>query len=305
MDLHDIAEMEPGALRAWLPGWMVAQVDAGADAEALLAALSGVLATTADDALRALLHSFAHAGEAYRFHAADPVAQRLMGVLLSRVVRDATLAGRAHVERFLRDGPHRRMIVGNHLGYVDAAVTSHVLSGAGLDALSARLLAVAGPKVYSDPWRRMASLAMHTRKTAQSARVATEQAALSPRAVAAIAMDTVADVARCMDDGYVVVLYPEGTRSRDGRLGSFLRAAERYLALPDVQILPLALTGTDAILPRDATRMRPGPVTLAFAPPMAGGPAEARGSLLARVHAAVAEHLPPAHQPAGHARAVL
>ncbi|MEN9787541.1 MAG: hypothetical protein RLZZ299_2805 [Pseudomonadota bacterium] len=305
MDLHDIAAMEPGVLRTWLPGWMVAHVEDDGRSAERLAAIDAELTRTGDEELRALRTRFARAGDAYRFHDADPVARRLLRTLLSTVVRDAVLDGRDHLARFLREGPPRRMIVGNHLAYVDTAVTGHVLAESGLSPLAERLVAVAGPKVYSDPWRRLASLGMHTRKTAQSTRVATEQAALSPRAVAAIAMETVADVARCMDEGYVVVLYPEGTRSRDGRLGAFLRAAERYLTLPDVQILPLGLTGTDSILPREASRMRPGPVRLAFGPPVAGGAADARGSLLARVHAAVAERLPPAHRPAAHGRAVL
>jgi 1-acyl-sn-glycerol-3-phosphate acyltransferase len=184
----------------------------------------------------------------------------------------------------------------NHLSYVDTQVTDTVLARAGHRELADRLVAVAGPKVYTDAWRRLAALGLNTRKTVQSAAVATEQDALPPRELAAIARDTLTECESLMDRGYVVLLYPEGTRSRDGRLQPFLRAVGRYLSTEGVRVLPLAQTGTEAVFPRDATQMRPRPVRLAFGPPLAPGGNRDEG--LARSHAAVAEHLPEAYRPA-------
>jgi len=75
-----------------------------------------------------------------------------------------------------------------------------------------------------------------------------------------------------MDEGWIILLYPEGTRSRDGRLQPFLRAAARYCSLPDLQILPLAQTGTDRVFPRDESGMYAGAVRLRFGAAIASDP---------------------------------
>jgi 1-acyl-sn-glycerol-3-phosphate acyltransferase len=54
------------------------------------------------------------------------------------------------------------------------------------------------------------------------------------------------------------VLYPEGTRSRDGALGPFLPAAARYLR-GAAWVVPVVVRGTDALFGRDE-RFRPQPV---------------------------------------------
>ena len=130
-----------------------------------------------------------------------------------------------------------------------------------------RLIAIAGPKVYTDAWRRLAAISLNTRKTAQSSAVATEQEALDARALATVAFETMEDCARLMDDGSIILLYPEGTRSRTGRLQPFLRAAGRYLRIEGLRVLPMAQSGTDRIYPIDDPLMHPATVSLAFGEP--------------------------------------
>jgi 1-acyl-sn-glycerol-3-phosphate acyltransferase len=67
-----------------------------------------------------------------------------------------------------------------------------------------------------------------------------------------------------MDEGWIPLLYPEGTRSRTGALQPFLRAAGRYLAIPELSVLPMAQVGTENVFPIDATTMAPAPVTMRF-----------------------------------------
>jgi 1-acyl-sn-glycerol-3-phosphate acyltransferase len=84
--------------------------------------------------------------------------------------------------------------------------------------------------------------------------------------LAAIAFQALADVQRLAAEGYIVLLYPEGTRSRTGELQPFLRAAARYLAMDGARVLPTAQVGCDRMFPIGSAVMFPTPVTLSFGP---------------------------------------
>ncbi len=73
-------------------------------------------------------------------------------------------------------------------------------------------------------------------------------------------------------DGTSVLFFPEGTRSRDGRLGSFKKGAFRMAVDLELPILPVTITGTRDILRPDSRDLRPGRATLTFHPPIAVDP---------------------------------
>jgi 1-acyl-sn-glycerol-3-phosphate acyltransferase len=54
---------------------------------------------------------------------------------------------------------------------------------------------------------------------------------------------------RLLAAGRAVVVYPEGSRSRDGRLGRFRSGAGRLAAQAGVPLVPVAITGTRELLP--------------------------------------------------------
>jgi len=66
---------------------------------------------------------------------------------------------------------------------------------------------------------------------------------------AMLALDAAADVLR---DGALLCVYPEGTRSRDGRLHRGYTGAARVAASVGCPILPVGIVGTDAIQPPGA-----------------------------------------------------
>lgn len=72
------------------------------------------------------------------------------------------------------------------------------------------------------------------------------------------AIESVEHAARLVRDGVSIYLAPEGTRSRDGRIGP-LKKGGFHLALgTGAPIVPVAVKGTLAILPRGGKVMKPG-----------------------------------------------
>ncbi|MFI6387426.1 lysophospholipid acyltransferase family protein [Nonomuraea sp. NPDC050547] len=72
---------------------------------------------------------------------------------------------------------------------------------------------------------------------------------------------------RLLDQGRVLVVYPEGTRSRDGRVGDFHGGAARLAEAAGVPIVPVLLEGTGRVLPVHG-RLSRAPVTVRFLPPV-------------------------------------
>lgn len=72
------------------------------------------------------------------------------------------------------------------------------------------------------------------------------------------AVKSIEDAARLVRDGVSIYLAPEGTRSRDGRIGK-LKKGGFHLALgTGAPIVPVAIRGTIRILPRGGRVMRSG-----------------------------------------------
>ena len=61
---------------------------------------------------------------------------------------------------------------------------------------------------------------------------------------------------KLVSDPAIFILFPEGTRSRDGRLGNFKAGVGRMVAGSDVPVVPCHLGGCFESLPADAARPR-------------------------------------------------
>ena len=76
------------------------------------------------------------------------------------------------------------------------------------------------------------------------------------------------EAAKKIREGKSVVLFPEGRRSRDGRMGPF-KGGSFYLAiLSGVPIVPVTLNGTRHVLKPDTYHVRPGKVDMIVHPPV-------------------------------------
>lgn len=284
-------------VRKVLPVWVATHVADDSRRPSVEAALLRFIGGVGDAELAALRATFFHAGEDWRLFPADPAARVLTRTYMDFLVQGEHVEHAERLRRFLSEGPPRRIMLCNHLSYTDTQVTDRVLVTAGFADVADRLVAIAGPKVYTDPWRRLAAVSLNTRKTPQSNVVATEQDALSPRELAAIAFAAIDDCHRLADQGFIPLLYPEGARSRSGRMRPFLRASARYLSDPDVQVLPVAQTGSEHIFPIGETTMHAGPVRVAFGEPFAAADYPGKTGPLREGFRRLVEVLPPAYRP--------
>jgi 1-acyl-sn-glycerol-3-phosphate acyltransferase len=71
-----------------------------------------------------------------------------------------------------------------------------------------------------------------------------------------------AAAARLLAAGHDVIIYPEGTRSRDGQTGQFHRGAAGLAAAAGVPLVPAGISGTAALLPPGRATRRPRRVTV-------------------------------------------
>ncbi len=107
------------------------------------------------------------------------------------------------------------------------------------------------------------------------------------------ALDTALGVLR---SGGAFGIYPEGTRSRDGRLGRG-KTGVAWLALTaDCPVVPVAVSGTDRIQPVGARWPRPHRVSITFGRPLTfpefrgqAGKGRARREVTDRIMEAIAE----------------
>jgi 1-acyl-sn-glycerol-3-phosphate acyltransferase len=113
------------------------------------------------------------------------------------------------------------------------------------------------------------------------------------RETAIASVRAAADVVR---NGVSMTIFPEGTRSRDGRLLPF-KKGPFYLALETGRpIVPITLDGTHEAWPKGKFVLRPGEVTVTFHQPVDPASFSDRDDLIHTVEDAVRSALPAKYQ---------
>jgi 1-acyl-sn-glycerol-3-phosphate acyltransferase len=107
------------------------------------------------------------------------------------------------------------------------------------------------------------------------------------------ALKAIEEAAKKMSEGTTVLIFPEGTRSRDGNLQPFMKGAFSLATRAAVPILPLAIKGSYALQPTGSilsVPQRTGLVTvrLGKAVPVSGKSLTYKGNLAEEVRSAIA-----------------
>ena len=108
------------------------------------------------------------------------------------------------------------------------------------------------------------------------------------------AMRSLEAAAAAIRGGSSVVVFPEGTRTKDGSLLPFKKGGFLLAAKAGVPIVPFTINGSRQINPRNRLELYPGELTIRFGAPIpttGGSGGRRRDELLEQVRQAIAAHL--------------
>jgi 1-acyl-sn-glycerol-3-phosphate acyltransferase len=115
------------------------------------------------------------------------------------------------------------------------------------------------------------------------------------------AIASVEKAVAAMREGQSFLIYPEGTRSPDGRLQEFKKGAFALAIKAGVPVVPVACSGAQRVMAKRSLKIRPGEILVEFLDPIDASKYafEERDALNQRVHDAMAAGLPADQRPLG------
>jgi 1-acyl-sn-glycerol-3-phosphate acyltransferase len=121
------------------------------------------------------------------------------------------------------------------------------------------------------------------------------------RGVREAAIASVEKATEALKAGQSFLIYPEGTRSPDGRLQEFKKGAVVMAIKAGVPIVPMVCSGAHRVMVKRSLVIHPGEIVVEFLPPIDASKYsfEERDALNQRVHDAMAAALPPDQRPIG------
>jgi 1-acyl-sn-glycerol-3-phosphate acyltransferase len=104
--------------------------------------------------------------------------------------------------------------------------------------------------------------------------------------------------AEALGSGLHILVYPEGTRSLDGRLSAFKKGPFYLAQETQAPIIPIAISGTQTMMRKGSSAITPGLARMQFLPVIEPSNYETREKLMAAVRSAIADALPDEMKPA-------
>jgi len=176
----------------------------------------------------------------------DEEIHDLMLAIVTPLLSRYHLQGHIHFERAIAAAKSCGVtLVSNHLSHFDAAVLYGLLRReAKYRAYAENMFFIAGRLVFTSDYSRVAGRMFHSMLVASPRDMAENEPI--KRELARLNMRSFKEAKERQRQGQILVLFPEGTRSRDGRMGQFHAALFNYLE--GTLVLPVAITGADKIL---------------------------------------------------------
>ncbi len=107
------------------------------------------------------------------------------------------------------------------------------------------------------------------------------------------AMASIERAARTIRSGQSVILFPEGTRTMDGRLQPFKRGAFTLAAKSGVPVVPMTINNTYGIMPKGSLSVKKADISVILEKPIATNGLESKSdelNLSEQVHRAIEQH---------------
>ncbi|MFO7785862.1 MAG: lysophospholipid acyltransferase family protein [Thermodesulfobacteriota bacterium] len=103
------------------------------------------------------------------------------------------------------------------------------------------------------------------------------------------AVQSMNEAAERIKAGTSVVVFPEGTRSEDGRLQSFKRGGFLLALKSGCELVPVTIDGSNRVAPKGSLRIRPGRISMTIGKPISldGYSKKNVDELMARAHDAM------------------
>jgi len=106
------------------------------------------------------------------------------------------------------------------------------------------------------------------------------------------AIESVREGVDVLRTGLNMLIYPEGTRTPDGKLLPFKKGPFHLAMESGVPVLPLTIVGSYEAWPKQRFALRPGAVTVVYHPPIDPKDHKDRDQLMAAVRESIASALP-------------
>uniref|UniRef100_A0A1D1Y105 1-acyl-sn-glycerol-3-phosphate acyltransferase n=1 Tax=Anthurium amnicola TaxID=1678845 RepID=A0A1D1Y105_9ARAE len=113
-------------------------------------------------------------------------------------------------------------------------------------------------------------------------------------------IESVKEAARAIvKNNLSLIIFPEGTRSKTGRLLTFKKGFVHVALQSHLPIVPIVVTGTHLAWRKNSLRVRPAPLTVKFLPPIKTDDWESGkiNEYVEMVHKLYVSHLPKSQQP--------
>ena len=99
--------------------------------------------------------------------------------------------------------------------------------------------------------------------------------------------NSILKLAEVLKQGKSIVIFPEGTRSRNGGMGTFKKTFALLSKELGVPVLPVSISGAYDALPRGSKFFKPTKIELEYLPPMTPRPDEDDTQFAERVRSAI------------------
>lgn len=241
-----------------LKGWEDALPDE------LVPAVKDFVDAQPDTAVAEFLKKYEAAGVDWGYSEGSGFVRSIMKMVLDVMLR-FDVRGAENMDaalKLLAEGKADRLVfVANHVSYADANIFATAFdSNFEKAGLAGKLAVIAGPKVFSHPVRKFASMHFDSLLIAQSQTVATMPVAYPIRVIARAASMVVEDIKAKVK---MFLVFPEGKRSRDGSMDHFLAGVYRMIDTGEnVLVQPVSVLGGEKMLPISQGKLHPADVSI-------------------------------------------